>query len=214
MFNKISPWMAAGAVLAAASAASAGTPTYFTPLTESAPVTASNSDEELNAPWVAPSGVSQKNLTSMDEIEADPGQSVGRAPGAGTSASMWDMAAFDISGRFVFVPHESPYGAGLTRYDRVRDEAQLLWSGDGNGASGDWSNDFGAFDPATFTPNCTVLVGEEWAGEGRLMETLNPFAAAGESQVRQLESIANVSHEGLRFSADGGTLYYVDEYRR
>jgi hypothetical protein len=225
MLKKIASWTAAGAVAASASVAAADTPPFFIPLTESAPVTTPNSDEELNAPWVVPAGVTQHNLTSLSEIEADPEQSVGRAPdisvpgsgeqdvSAGTSQSMWDMAAFDATGRFVFVPHESPWSAGLSRYDRVKDENQLLWRGDGQGALGDWSADYGAFDPATFTPNCTVLVGEEWTGEGRLIETLNPYAPIDQIETRELQSIANVAHEGLRFSGDGSTLYYVDEWR-
>lgn len=215
---------AAGALLALASPASAGTMPYFTPLTESAPVTAPNSDEELNAPWVVPAGLTQRNLTSMREIEADPTQSISRAPDisvpgsgeqdvtAGSSQSMWDMAAFDATGRFVFVPHESPWSAGLSRYDRFRDRSELLWNGDGQGALDDWSNDYAAFDPATFTPNCTVMVAEEWSGEGRLIETLNPFAPVDRIEVRELESIANVAHEGLRFSADRKTLYFIDEW--
>jgi hypothetical protein len=156
--------------------------------------------------------VSQKNLTSMSEIEADASQSVVRAPGAGTEASMWDMSAYDPTGRFIFVPHESPWGAGLSRYDTRNDENVLLWSGDNNGMNGDWSNDYGAFDPSTFTPNCTVFVGEEWTAEGRLIETLNPFADPAHIQRRELQSIPNVAHEGLRFSHDEKTLYFVDEW--
>lgn len=224
MLTRTSAWMVASTLVMTVSAASAQTAPYFVPLTESAPVTAPNSIEEMNAPWVVPAGISQDNLTSMNEIEADPAQSVGRAPditvpgsgeqdvSAGTSQSMWDMAAYDATGRFVFIPHESPWSAGLTRYDRWADEAQLLWAGDGQGALDDWSNDYGAFDPATFTPNCTVFVAEEWTGEGRVMETLNPFADPGKVQVRELESIANTSHEGLLFSDDDKTLYYVDEW--
>lgn len=177
----------------------------------------------MNAPWVVPAGVTQENLTSMNEIEADPAQSVGRAADivdpetgevltAGTSQSMWDMAAYDATGRFVFNPHESPWGAGLSRYDRWADENTLLWAGDGQGALDNWSNDYGAFDPATFTTNCTVFVAEEWTAEGRVMETLNPFADPDEIQVRELESIANTAHEGLRFSHDEKTLYFIDEW--
>lgn len=195
-----------------AGAAAADTEPYFVPLTESAPVVAPNAPEELNAPWTMPAGVTQVNLTSMSEIEADAAQSVVRAPGAGTSGSMWDMAAYDATGRFIFNPHESPWGAGLSRYDRRKDKNVLLWAGDNNGATGDWSNDYGAFDPATFTPNCTVFVAEEWTGEGRLIETLNPFAAPANVQTRELQSIANVAHEGLRFSHDEKALYYVDEW--
>ena len=207
-----------------ASQATAGTMPFFTPLTESAPVTEPNSAEELGAPWIVPAGVSQKNLTSMNEIEADPTQSVSRAPDisvpgsgeqdvtAGSSQTMWDMAAYDATGRFVFIPHESPWSAGLSRYDRLLDRSELLWNGDGQGALGNWSADYAAFDPATFTPNCTVMVAEEWSGEGRLMETLNPFAPAEEIEVRELESIVNVAHEGLRFSHDRKTLFFIDEW--
>ncbi len=223
--RRVSPWLFATAIAASASIAHAGTDTFFTPLTESAPVTAPNSDEEIFAPWVIPAGVSQKNLTSMKEIEADPSQSVGRAPdisvpgsgeqdvSAGAAQSMWDMAAFDPTSRYIYNPHESPWSAGVSRYDTWKDKNELLWAGDGQGALGDWSNDWAAFDPATFTDNCTVFSGEEWSGEGRLMETMNPYAPVEDIEVRELESIANVAHEGLRFSADGQTLYFVDEWR-
>lgn len=223
MLTRTSAWMFAGAFALSASAAIAQTAPYFVPLTESAPVTAANSIEEMNSPWVAPAGITQTNLTSMDEIEADPAQSIGRAPdvtdpgtgdvlNAGTSQSMWDMAAYDATGRFVFIPHESPWSAGLSRYDREADESTLLWAGDGQGALGNWSNDFGAFDPASFTTHCTVFVAEEWTGEGRVIETLNPYAPADQIQVRELESIANTAHEGLRFSLDEKTLYFIDEW--
>ncbi len=225
MVPRLTSTIVAGAILALAAPAAADTEPYFTPLTESAPVTAPNSDEELFAPWVVPNGVTQDNLTSMAEIEADPTQSVSRAPdisvpgsgeqdvSAGRSQSMWDMAAFDATGRYVFNPHESPWSAGLSRYDTWADRNELLWNGDGQGALGDWSNDFAAFDPATFTPNCTVLTAEEWSGEGRLFETTNPYASVEDIEVRELDSIANVSHEGLRFSHDRKTLYYIDEWR-
>lgn len=223
MNPKISAILAAGATLTSAAVATAGTPPYFTPLTESAPVTLPNSDEELNAPWVVPAGVSQRNLTSLSEIEGDPMQSVGRAPNieipgstdvvaAGTSQSMWDMAAFDPTSSFIFVPHESPWSAGLSRYSIFADENELLWRGNGQGAMGDWSNDYAAFDPATFTPNCTVFVAEEWSGEGRIIETLNPYAPVDEIETRELDSIANVAHEGLRFSHDEKTLFFIDEW--
>ncbi|MDD9933375.1 MAG: DUF839 domain-containing protein [Myxococcales bacterium] len=203
----------AGAVAASASVASAGTPPFFVPLTESAPVTAANSDEEMNQPWITPANITQENLTSMDEIEGDIGQSVVRVPGVGRSASMWDMVAFDPRGRYVFIPHETPFGAGVSRYDMRRDETVTLFAGDQGGAEGDWTADYAAFDPSTFTPNKTLLLAEEWSGEGRVLEVLNPFASPAGIQVRELESIANVAHEGLRFSADGKTLYFVDEWR-
>ena len=45
-----------------------------------------------------------------------------------------------------------------------------------NGSHGDWSADFGALDPATWTPANTLLVAEEWSGEGRMFEVMNPMA--------------------------------------
>lgn len=212
--NKLPVWLVAGAIASASSVASANTPPFFTPLTQSAPVVASNGPEELNAPWVTPAGVQQNNFTSMSEIEGDPNQSVGRAPGAGTQASMWDMVSYDVTGRFIFVPHESPYGAGVSRYDIEADETQLLFAGNNAGANNDWANDYAAFDPSTFTPMCTVLTAEEWSGEGRLMEILNPYASPTMTPilVRELTSVPNVAHEGLRFSNDGSTLYFVDEW--
>ncbi|MBL4606738.1 MAG: DUF839 domain-containing protein [Pseudomonadales bacterium] len=211
--------------LAVSPLAFSGTDIFFTPLTESASVATvhadasgkkTSSDAEINQPWVTPAGISQTNLTSMSEIEADIAQSVVRVPGIGNIASMWDMIAFDPSGKFIFIPHETPMGAGVTRYDIENDQAVVLFQGDAKGIRGtkaDWSADFGAFDPATFTPNGTLLLGEEWSGQGRIIEVLNPMAAPSEIQIRELNSIPNVSHEGLRFSADGSTLYFVDEWK-
>jgi len=122
---------------------------------------------------------------------------------------MTDMSAFDDSGRYIFIPHETKYGSGVTRYDSVTDKAVNLFKGDMNGASGNWSGDFSALDPATWTPVNTLPVGEEWSGQGRMFEVMNPMAdvAAGETViVNELNSIPNVSHEG-------GELYFVDEDR-
>jgi len=216
--------LASGVALAVSPLAFSGTDIFFTPLTESAPVATvvadeddkkTSSDAEINQPWVTPAGISQSNLTSMSEIEADIAQSVVRVAGVGSVASMWDMIAFDPTGKFLFIPHETPMGAGLSRYDIENDKAEVLFQGNGLGVRGttsDWSADWGAFDPATFTPNNTVLLGEEWSGQGRIIEVLNPMASAAEIEKRELNSIPNVSHEGLRFSADGSTLYFVDEW--
>jgi hypothetical protein len=201
-----------GLALAIANIAAAGTDTYFIPLTQSAAVADIDSFIEMNHPWVTAPGISQKNLTSLNEAETSPGQSMGRAPGAGTSATMLDMSAYSPDGRFVFMPHESPWQAGATRYDMENDFAELIFAGDGNGVSGDWSNDYGAFDPSSWTPNDTLLLAEEWTGEGRVIEILNPLAPVGSIQTRELESIVNVAHEGLRFSDDGKVLYFVDEW--
>ncbi|MGH8476514.1 MAG: alkaline phosphatase PhoX [Methylococcales bacterium] len=204
--------LAACLALAVTQTALAGTDTFFTPLTESAQVTLPDSDEEINAPWVVPPGVTQNNLTSMVEIEADIKQSVVRAPGAGTQGSMWDMVSFDSKGENIFIPHEAPWGAGGSRYNIKKDKNDVLFSGDSGGMNEDWSRDWGAFDPSTYTPNGTVFFAEEWTAEGRVLEVLNPHAKIDDIRVRELESIANVSHEGLRFSADGKTLYFVDEW--
>jgi hypothetical protein len=207
----------AGLALAGVQAASAGTDVFFNPLIQSAAVAQNaNHINELNSPWQMPAGVTATLLTSLHEIEADPSQSTVRVPGLGTGASMTDMAAFDPTGRYIFLPHETEYGAGLTRYDTVTDEAVNLFKGDLNGSHGDWSGDFGALDPATWTPVGTLLIGEEWSGQGRALEVENPMAdvAGGESVVvNELNSIPNVSHEGLRFDHAGKALYFVDEDR-
>lgn len=208
--------MAAGVMLAATQLANAGTDVFFNPLTQSSAVASPNHVNELNSPWQTPAGIAQKNLTSLSEIEADFTQSVVRVDQAGTngrptSASMFDMVAFDDKAKYIYIPHETLTGAGVTRYNIAADRAETLFAGNGNGLNGDWSNDFGAFDPSTWTPNKTLLLAEEWSGQGRVIEVLNPKAPVEEIEIRELESIANVSHEGLRFSQDGQTLYFVDE---
>ncbi len=46
-----------------------------------------------------------------------------------------------------------------------------------------------------------------------MVEILNPLAPAAEIESRVLESIANVSHEGINFSTKfEDTIYYIDEY--
>jgi secreted PhoX family phosphatase len=196
--------------------AMAGTNTWFEPLTASAPVVAPNALEELSSPWVTPAGISQNNWVSLREVEdavLSPGQSVVRVPGQSTSASMFDMLAYDPSGNYVFIPHETPIGAGCTRYDIFSNKAEVIFAGDQQGAIGNWANDYGAFDPCRWTPNGTLFLAEEWAGLGRVVEILNPLAPAGQIQSRVLESIANVSHEGINFSNKfKDTIYFIDEY--
>jgi uncharacterized protein len=204
--------MTALALVTASQSAFAGSDVFFNPLTASAVVADPNSVAELTSPWIAPAGISQSVVTDMSQIEADATQSVVRVPGAGTSASMWDMVSFDDRGRFVFIPHETPFGAGVSRFDVKTGITEVLFAGNGLGAQGDWSNDWAAFDPSTYTPHGTLLLAEEWAGEGRVIEIMNPRARADKIMYRELESIANVAHEGLRFSKDGGTLYFVDEW--
>ena len=203
--------LATGVALAISQLAVAGTDTFFVPLTESAPVTSPNSAEELTSPWVVPAGISASNLTSLNEVEGDIAQSMVRVPGLGTGASMIDMIAYDTSGEYLFLPHETFVGAGVTRYDIKNDEAQILFSGDMGGLNGDWTNDWGAFDPSTWTTNKTLFLAEEWSGQGRVIEVLNPMADPSDIEIREVESIPNVSHEGLRFSNNERALYFVDE---
>lgn len=206
---------AIAAALLATPVAQAGTDIWFTPLTQSAPIVAPNSLPELSAPWTAPEGIRQNNWVSLREVEdpvLSPGQSIVRVPGQGTSASMFDMLAWHPAGTHLFIPHETPIGAGVTRYDIAANKAEILMAGDQQGAVGNWSNDFGAFDPCRWTPNGTLFLGEEWAGLGRLVEILNPMAPANEIQYRVLDSIANVSHEGINFSNRyRNTIYFIDE---
>src|SRR5690606_9904084 len=202
----------ASAIAMAAAPAFAGTDIFFNPLTQSSAVATPNHINELTQPWTAPAGVSQVQLTSMKEIQSAIGQSIVRVPGLGTGASMWDMVAFDPTGKFIFIPHETQFGAGLSRYDIENDTTTVLFRGDAGGATGNWSNDFGAFDPSVWTPNNTVIVAEEWAGQGRMIEVTNPMAAPADIQRRELHNIVNVAHEGIKFSADNKTMYFVDEY--
>ena len=61
-----------------------------------------------------------------------------------------------------------------------------------------------------------MLVGEEWSGQGRLFEVANPMADVENGEaiiVKELNSVPNVSHEGLRFNHAGTELYFVDEDR-
>ncbi len=201
--------------LIASQSAFAGTGVWFTPLTQSAPVVPANSLPELASPWVTPEGIHQKNIVSLREVEdqvLSPGQSIVRVPGQQTSASMFDMLAFDPTGNYLFIPHETPVGAGCTRVALYDNHAEIIFAGDQKGAQGDWSNDFGAFDPSRWTPNNTLFLAEEWSGHGRVIEILNPLAPAAEIQSRELNSIANVSHEGINFSEKfDDTIYFIDE---
>jgi hypothetical protein len=196
-----------------AQASLAGTDIFFEPLTQSAPVApGANSAAELGSPWVVPAGITQRNLTSLREVEADIAQSIVRVPGLGSSAAMIDMIAYDPTGKFLFLPHETLVGAGVTRYDIEDDSSVVLFRGDTGGLVNDWSKDWGAFDPSTWTPNDTLFLAEEWSGQGRVVEVMNPLADPADIEIRELESVANVSHEGLRFSNNARTLYFVDEF--
>ncbi len=193
----------------------AGSDIWFTPLTQSAPVQAPNSLAETAAPWVTPAGILQTDLLSLREIEdkvLSPLQSIVRVP-AGSSGSMIDMIAYDPTGQFLFLPHETPFGAGVSRHDVQARHTEIIFQGDSKGATGNWTNDFGAFDPCRFTPNGTLFLAEEWAGLGRVVEVMNPFDKASDVKTRVLESIANVAHEGINFSEQSPrVIYFIDEW--
>ena len=230
MRNLISNYcLALAVVIVCLQSAIAGTDIWFNPLTQSSAVAPPNHVNELNSPWQTPPGITQVNLTSMDEIEADVLQSVQRSNNSGRNASMWDMIAYDKTGNYLFIPHETPWGAGVSRYDILRDINELIFAGDGEGEMCQdfvpeeprdptkncpyWANDYAAFDPCRWTPNGTLFLAEEWSGLGRVVEILNPFAKVDEIQYRVLESIANVAHEGINFSKQNDrVIYYIDEW--
>jgi hypothetical protein len=183
----------------------------FTPLTSSA--SAGNTTEN-SKPFLLPAGWAQTKVTDVN------GMNVLFSGSYPTTFRAWDM--IDIGGpnnEFVFIPHEVQQGAGITRYNRDTNTAVKLMQGNNTGIFSanplTWSflaDDFGAFDPAVLTPSNTLLTAEEWAGNGRIFELLNPFTATNPTDAnwRWLTSIPSVSHEGLKFDSLGN-LYFVDE---
>ena len=187
----------------------AGVPESFTPLTDSA-TTGSN----LAAPFDIPAGFTQTFITDRATLGF-----------GGASNGNWDMIAFDPTGDIVFLPFETGNAAGIGRYDRTDgsfvqgalgngtgtfETDPSLWSSD---RALDGTDDFGAVDPAEWTPNGTVLWAEEWSGSGSMIEWTNPLTsdgtAAGTSH-RWLSAVPAVAHEGVKFGADD-TLYFIDE---
>ena len=150
----------------------------------------------------------------------------------GQNSSMFDMLAYDPSGRYIFIPHETTQGAGVSRHDTTTDTTEILFKGDETRdyASG---NDYGAFDPARWTPNGTVIAGEEWAGLGRVVEVCDPLGPApvdpnapalteGDCAVAGndysvWENMPLTGQEGIQFSEVpsqfNDIIYYIDEDR-
>ncbi|MCA8963875.1 MAG: DUF839 domain-containing protein [Planctomycetes bacterium] len=189
---------------ALAVAASAAAQDTF-PLPASAASGSTNSTENT-APFLAPLRFRQTLVTNRNTLNTQ---------GLPATFSLWDMSAFDPSGRYIFTPSENPNGCGVFRYDTQTGNMVVLFAG--NTAlprSNDpttWSvnnDNYGRFDPCTYTPFGTLLLGEETTG-GRLFEVLNPMSN-GPFQVRWLTSVPSMSHEGVRFDANGN-LYTVDE---
>lgn len=179
------------------------------------------SDED-NAPFLLPAGFSQREIVDRATAELD-------ADFAATFGN-WDMVALDPSNRFVFIPHEVGQGAGLTRYDTLTGDFVAAMTGDNSGsfstdrdawnAAADGGNpgvasgafgDYGAFDPAEWTPYGTVLVAEEWSGTGRMFEWLNPLMNAGDTPEVRWLPLPSVAHEGVKFDSEGN-LYFIDEW--
>jgi hypothetical protein len=165
---------------------------------------------EQTAPFLLPEGFVQSRVVDRITLNVDPDFAV--------SFGNWDMVALDPSSRFVFIPFEVGVAAGLGRYDRLTGDFVRGLQGNGSGRRRlipeNWSpttDDFARLDPAQWSPNGTVLTGEE-ATRGRLFEWVNPLMEAGETpEVRWLSGVASVAHEGLKFDGQGN-LYFVDEY--
>lgn len=229
----------AGAIaLAVSQTVAAGTAPYFIPLTSVELVEPADSVDEQNKPWTAPAGITSTNVMNMRDVEtAVIAGSVVRvdAISCGRSsnnvASMFDMLAYDPTGRYVFVPHETPCGAGVSRIDtQDSNRTEVLFRGD---QTQNWStdHDFGAFDPARWTPNGTVILGEEWAGTGRIVEVCDPLGTAPVDPVASsltkgdcavVGNDYNVwnnmplsAQEGIAFSQVPGqenkVMYFIDE---
>jgi hypothetical protein len=191
--------------LSTATVVLAGTPAPFLPL----PANGGNSTVESTAPFLLPPDFTQQKITDRNTLRAD--------PDFARTFGTWDMLALDPSGRYVFIPFEVARGAGLGRYDRASGDFVAALTGNNTGRyatdPSTWKpddDDFGTCDPALWTPNGTVLTAEEGSGAGRVFEWLNPLMEPGDvARVRWLP-VPGVSHEGLRFGADG-TLYFIDE---
>jgi cell wall assembly regulator SMI1 len=238
MLSKLT--IASTVALAVSQTLTAGTAPYFIPLTADEIVEPADSVDERNKPWTAPAGITQRPLTSHLEIETSTnGQSVVRNPGRGNVASMWDMLAFDEAGKYVFIPHETVFGAGVSRYDIENDRTDILFAGDSSGQPGFINDtDFGAFDPVRYTPNKTLVAGEEWSGTGRLVEfcdplgdvPVDPIIGGGDNdpsndlvegdclndpkaQYRVLSGLPLSAQEGISFSIaePNRVWYFIDE---
>ncbi|MDY6828947.1 MAG: DUF839 domain-containing protein [Pseudomonadota bacterium] len=176
----------------------------------SAPGTASNTNESTN-PFVLPDGWTQTLITDRNTLSGQAGFQ--------STFGNWDMVDVDPSGRYIYIPFEVQTGAGVARYDRVTGVSTTLMGGNNTGIFESdptkWNHlndDFGAFDPAVLTPTGSLIVAEEWAGNGRIFEVHNPESAVdvSSSQVDWLSRVPSVSHEGLKFD-NAGNLYFVDE---
>ncbi len=181
----------------------------FIPLT--APATSSNTNEASN-PFLLPTGWIATKVTDRNTLSSQTGFQ--------STFGSWDM--MDIGGasnQFIYIPMEVGSGAGVVRYNRDTGSSTTLLGGNNTGVfssdPGSWSatnDDFGAIDPAVITPTNTLVVAEEWTGNGRMFEISNPETATGvaDSNVTWLSNIPSVSHEGVKFDSQG-RMYFIDE---
>ena len=182
----------------------------FTPLP--APANSGNTSEATN-PFLLPAGWIANKVTDRFTLNSQTGFQ--------STFGSWDM--IDIGGNnneFVYIPMEVGRGAGVVRYNRDTTLSTTLLGGNNTGVfsstPGSWSatdDDFGAIDPAVITPMRTLVVAEEWSGNGRMFEISNPGTATGvaDASVNWLSNIPSVSHEGVKFDTQG-RMYFIDEY--
>ncbi|MCB0586074.1 MAG: DUF839 domain-containing protein, partial [Phaeodactylibacter sp.] len=128
-------------------------PSVTTMLTASATVT-----DEANAPFLLPDGFTQTLIVDRNTANED-------SDFVATFGN-WDMIALDPSEQFIYIPHEVGTGAGLTRYDRTTGDFVTAMTGDNSGnfvTKPSWrpcnGGDFGALDPAEWTPASTIMAG-------------------------------------------------------
>jgi hypothetical protein len=202
--HSISPMHKATSALLILAATAAAQDSFPLP---SSTISGSTNSQANVAPFVAPMRFEQTWVTDRNTLNA---------LGLPASFGNWDMIDLDPSGRFIFVPAEVGTGAGVFRYDTVTGSFVTLMLGNGTGVRhadpathNPYNDDYARFDPCTWTPNNTILLGEETTG-GRMFEVLNPLSQAGPYQVRWLDKIPAIAHEGTRFDSQGN-LYVVDE---
>lgn len=188
--------------LATAAASVAAQNAY--PLPASAAPGSTNAFENT-APFLAPFRMSQELVVNRTTLNLQ---------GLPATFGLWDMSAFDPTGRYIFTPSEVPTACGVFRFDQQTGALAVLMTGNGVARTADpnvWvptNDDYSRFDPCTYTPWNTILVGEETTG-GRLFEVMNPLSN-GPFTVRWLTKVPALSHEGVRFDRFGN-MYVVDE---
>ena len=197
------------AVIIAATSAGAHAIDPFVPLT--APATSSNTNEATN-PFLLPAGWIATKVTDRVTLSSQTGYQ--------STFGNWDMMSIGgINNEFVYIPMEVGTGAGVVRYNRDTELSTTLLGGNNTGVFSStpatWSatnDDFGAIDPAVITPANTLVVAEEWTGNGRVFEISNPGTATGtiDSNVTWLSNIPSISHEGIKFDSLG-RMYFIDE---